>query len=283
MNNGISGLKNIIWAFAIVLSLAALIIGLIVTMVLKYSGETPDGTMYLDGGSGSSGLGDIFQEEGGIDGGLSSDSSGGVLELPSSQDTGLEYLFNLTFLCDNSFSAVNSFGANFGSTASSQVWLPAGGTLAAANASSTTIIYPQDGSEKTPGDAAGVYEPSRLVIYLGSDQLSGTTSDTFIAGYTALVQSIQSASPNTQIICCSVGSVTAAYAGSDGLSSELVSQANEWIRQVCASTGVYYADLADILNDEDGYLIAEYASDDGRSISSAGINAVMDYFRMHGI
>lgn len=278
MNNGISGLKNIIWALAIVLSLAALLIGLIVTMVLRYSGDNQDGTMYLEGSSSS--LEDDFLANG-IDAGQS--SSGGVLELPSSQDTGLEYLFNLTFLCDNSFSAVNSFGANFGSTASSQVWLPAGGSLAAANASSTTIIYPQDGTEKTPGDAASVYEPSRLVIYLGADQLSSTSAESFTSGYTALVQAIQSSSPSTKIICCTIGSVTAAYAGSDGLSPELISQANEWIRQVCASTGVYYADLASILNDDDGYLLAEYASADGKSISSAGINAVMDYFRMHGI
>lgn len=281
MNNGISGLKNIIWAFAIVVSLAALVIGLIVTMVLRYNGEAPDGTMYLGDAGPSSGLEDPLSDDSGIDGGQS--SSGGLMELPNSQDTGLEYLFNLSFLCDNSFSAVNSFGANFGSTASSQVWLPAGGTLAAANASSTSIIYPQDGSEKTPGDAAGLYEPSRLVIYLGSDQLSGTTAENFISGYTALIQSIQSSSPNTKIICCSIGSVTAAYAGSDGLSSELIAQANDWIKQVCTSTGVYYADLASVLNDDEGHLIAEYAAEDGRSISAAGINKVMDYFRMHGI
>lgn len=281
MNNGISGLKNIIWAFAIVVSLAALVIGLIVTMVLRYNGEAPDGTMYLGEAGPSSGLEDPLSDDSGIDGGQS--SSGGLMELPNSQDTGLEYLFNLSFLCDNSFSAVNSFGANFGSTASSQVWLPAGGTLAAANASSTSIIYPQDGSEKTPGDAAGLYEPSRLVIYLGSDQLSGTTAENFISGYTALIQSVQSSSPNTKIICCSIGSVTAAYAGSDGLSSELIAQANDWIKQVCASTGVYYADLASVLNDDEGHLIAEYAAEDGRSISAAGINKVMDYFRMHGI
>ena len=281
MNNGISGLKNIIWAFAIVVSLAALVIGLIVTMVLRYNGEAPDGTMYLGDAGPSSGLEDPLSDDSDIDGGQS--SSGGLMELPNSQDTGLEYLFNLSFLCDNSFSAVNSFGANFGSTASSQVWLPAGGTLAAANASSTSIIYPQDGSEKTPGDAAGLYEPSRLVIYLGSDQLSGTTAENFISGYTALIQSVQSSSPNTKIICCSIGSVTAAYAGSDGLSSELIAQANDWIKQVCTSTGVYYADLASVLNDDEGHLIAEYAAEDGRSISAAGINKVMDYFRMHGI
>lgn len=270
------------WALAIVLSLAALLIGLIVTMVLRYNGGNQDGTLYLGGGSSSS-IGGSLSGGSEIDGGLSGDTSGGVLEMPSSQDTGLEYLFNLTFLCDNSFSAVNSFGANFGSTASSQVWLPAGGSLAAANASSTTVIYPQDGTEKTPSDAASVYEPSRLVIYLGADQLSVTSAESFTAGYTALVQSIQSASPNTKIVCCSIGSVTSAYAGTDGLSAELIAQANQWIRQVCASTGVYYGDLASVLNDDEGYLIAEYASADGKSISSAGINKVMDYFRMHGI
>ncbi|MEI3101710.1 MAG: hypothetical protein V8T45_07995 [Oscillospiraceae bacterium] len=155
MNNGIAGLKNIVWAFAIVLSLAALIIGLIVTMVLRCSGEAPDGTMYLEGSS-SSNVSDPFLDSSGIDGGQ---ASGGVMELPSSQDTGLD-LFNLTFLCDNSFSAVNSFGANFGSTASSQIWLPSSGTLAAANASTTSIIYPQDGSEKTSGDARCISPPA---------------------------------------------------------------------------------------------------------------------------
>ena len=121
------------------------------------------------------------------------------------------------------------------------------------------------------------------MIYLGSDQLSGTTAENFISGYTALIQSVQSSSPNTKIICCSIGSVTASYAGSDGLSSELIAQANDWIKQVCTSTGVYYADLASVLNDDEGHLIAEYAAEDGRSISAAGINKVMDYFRMHGI
>src|SRR5699024_10901790 len=135
---------------------------------------------------------------------------------------------------------------------------------------------PQDGSEKTPGDAAGLYEPSRLVIYLGSDQLSGTTAENSISGYTALIHSVQSSSPNTKIICCSIGSVTAAYAGSDGLISELIAQANDWIKQVCISTGVYYADLASVLNDDEGHLIAEYAAEGGRSISAAGINKVMD-------
>ena len=280
MNNGLSAIKNIIWALAIVVALAAVLIGIIVTLVVGYDGQRQDGVMYL-GENQVLSQEDEFLSDSPVDGGLGASSQ--VRELPSSQDTGLEYLFNMTFLCDNSLSAVGSFGANFGSTASSQVWLPSGSSFPAAGASAVSVIYPNDGSEKTPADAAGLYQPSRLVIYLGGDSLANTTEESFTAGYTALIQSIQSASPETTIICCSIGSVTASYAGSDGLSPELISQANQWIQDACAGTGVYYADLSAILNDGSGYLMAEYAAADGRSISAAGINKIMDYFRMHGV
>ena len=121
------------------------------------------------------------------------------------------------------------------------------------------------------------------MIYLGGDGLGSTDQASFIAGYRALVQGIQAASPETKIICCSIGSVATAYAGIDGLTPELVAQANQWIQQVCADTGVYYADLGAILNDTSGALSAEFAATDGRSISAAGISKIMDYFRMHGI
>lgn len=283
MNNGLSGIKNIIWALAIVVALAAVLVGLIITMVLGFGGQRQDGTLYLGEGSGLSAGSSSSHSAGssGVDGGLDTDA--GVMALPGSQDTGLEYLFNLTFLCDESFSAVGSFGANFGSTASAQVWLPAGGILPATNAASTKIIYPNDGTEKTPADAAGLYQPARLVIYLGGDNLGSADRDSFIAGYSSLVKGIQSASPETRIICCSIGSVTAAYTGTDGLTASLVAQANQWIQQVCADTGVYYADLGAILNDTSGALSAEYAAADGRSISAAGISKIMEYFRMHGI
>ena len=280
MNNGLSGIKNIIWALAIVVALAAVLVGLIITMVLGFGGQRQDGTLYLGEGSGLS-TGSKGPADSPVDGGL--EVGAGAMTLPGSQDMGLEYLFNLTFLCDDSFSAVNSFGANFGSTASAQVWLPAGGSLPAAGAAGTRIIYPNDGTEKTPADAAGLYQPARLVIYLGGDSLGNADQASFIAGYSSLVKGIQSASPETRIICCSIGSVTAAYTGTDGLTAERIAQANQWIQQVCADTGVYYADLGAILNDTSGALSAEYAATDGRSISSAGISKIMEYFRMHGI
>ena len=122
-----------------------------------------------------------------------------------------------------------------------------------------------------------------MVLYLGSDGLADTTEQDFINGYVGLVKSIREASPNTVLICCSIASISSNYQGSDGLTPELVAKANAWIRQVCIQTGAWYADIASLLNDSNGYLSDAYLMPDGRSIATAGIAIVVDYFRFHGV
>ena len=56
MNNGLTGIKNLIWALAIVLVLAVVLVGLIITMVLGFSGQRQDGTLYLGESSGFSSM-----------------------------------------------------------------------------------------------------------------------------------------------------------------------------------------------------------------------------------
>ena len=51
MNNGLSGIKNVIWALAIVAALIALLIGLIFTFSVRYYGDKQDGTMLLGSGT----------------------------------------------------------------------------------------------------------------------------------------------------------------------------------------------------------------------------------------
>ena len=67
----------------------------------------------------------------------------------------------------------------------------------------------------------------------------------------------------------------------DGLSPQLIASANSWIRQVCTDTGAYYADIAAIVNDEQGFLSDEFLTPDGRSIAAAGIALIVDYLRCH--
>lgn len=277
MNKALNGIKNMIWLAAIMIALVALLVGIIFALSHKYYGEQADGALDLSGGSKQtvqSAQGAQELDAGGATGTLNA--------LNDSQDAGAEFVFGLTFLSDSSLASLADYGSSLGTSASAQIWTDSGSGLPAASAATTLIVSPSDGSQITPVNAAMVYQPKRLVIYLGADGLASATQESFIAGYEELITGIQSASADTVIVCCSIGSVTSSYSGTDGLTAELISQANGWIRTVCTDTGVYYADLASVLNDESGYLKDEYAGTDGHNLGSAGISALINYFRFHG-
>ena len=277
MKNGLSGVKNLIWALAIFVSLLALLVGLVFSVATRYYGDDMDGTLVL-------GQGVSAGKDSGVDNALNPGAQAGkVMELPATQDNGIESVFNFTYLCDSTIVGINDYSTSYGGNATAQLWTDNGGGLAAANAATTQIIYPGDGSLITPSNAAMVSQPKRLVIYIGGDDLAGATEESFKAGYTQLINSIRSASSETKIICCSVASIGSAYPSSDGLTKELVAQANGWIKDISIQNGVYFADLASLLNDESGYLKDEYVSPDGRTVGSAGIARIVEYFRYHGV
>lgn len=272
----LSGVKNIIWALAILASLVALLVGLIFSVSTRYTGERESGVLVL----GQGGKADSISDNGVI---FSSDMNGAdfsgpaLLEMASTQDNGLQAPFSYTYLCDSTILGINDYS----SSATAEMWTDDGSGFSVSNAANTKIIYPNDGSLITPSDAAMVYQPGRLVIYIGGDDLASASEESFLAGYTQLINSIRNASSDTTIICCSIASVSTAYPSTDGLTPELIRQANGWIRQVCSNTGCYYADLASVLNDESGYLRDEFSSPDGRTLGSAGTAKIIEYFRYH--
>lgn len=278
MKNGLSGVKNLIWALAIFVSLLALLVGLIFSVFTKYYGDKLEGTLVL--GQGVSVSGDAL-----VDNALDQPSGvpGNVMELPATQDNGIESVFNFTYLCDSTIAGINDYSSSYGGNATAQLWTDNGGGLSAASAATTQIVYPGDGSLITPSNAAMVAQPKRLVIYIGGDDLASATEESFKAGYTQLIKSIRSASSETKIICCSLASVSSAYPGTDGLNKDLIATANGWIRDISIENGAYFADLASIFNNEDGYLKDEYISPDGRALGSAGIARLVEYFRYHGV
>lgn len=277
MKNGLSGVKNLIWALAIFVSLLALLVGLIFSVVTRYYGDDMDGTLVLGQGvsiSGDSDVDNVLSAPG---------ASGNLLELPATQDNGIESVFNFTYLCDSTIVGINEYSTSYGGNATAQLWTDNGGGIPAANAATTQIVYPGDGSMITPSNAAMVAQPKRLVIYIGGDDLAAASEETFKAGYSQLIKAVRSASSETKIICCSIGSVGSAYPSSDGLTKDLIAQANGWIKDISIENGTYFADLASLLNDSDGYLKAEFTAPDGRNLSAAGIAKLVEYFRYHGV
>lgn len=266
-------LKNVIWAFCIIVSLGALFVGFVVAATHRFTGEVYSGRVEL--GSPEE---PVQQAEP-----VSSSGGDGTLHtLPETKDYGQDYTDGLTFLCDSALIGLRDYGILSEGIETTQVWGSSAGNIPFESLPACKIKYPADGSVITAAEAAMIKKPAILVISLGSDGLVTATEDAFIEAYTTLIKSIQSASPGTKIICCSITSVTPTYSGSDRLSAVIVGEANEWLQEICIDTGVYYADLTRDLHSS-GYLISEFAASNGKGLNNAGLNKVLEYLRVHAV
>ena len=73
------------------------------------------------------------------------------------------------------------------------------------------------------------------------------------------------------------------YNVGDGLTAAKCNEANGWIKTVCEETGAYYVDAVSSVQDVSGLLLQEYASADGRTLNSTGLNEILQYLRYHAV
>lgn len=201
--------------------------------------------------------------------------------LGETEDAGQEYIDKLTFLGDSTTYGLKYYEVLSGGKNTTQVWTPASGTLTLYNYATATIVFPEDGQEISIVDAVTRKMPEYLVITLGVNGVAEMDADWFKQDYTALVQSIQAASPDTKIICNSIYPVENDYEHINSINNTNIPQANEWIKAVAEATGCKYADSASVLKAEDGSLREDYGNGDGIHLNADGFNAVLEYLRTH--
>lgn len=201
--------------------------------------------------------------------------------LAETEDAGQEYIDKLTFLGDSTTYGLKYYEVLSGGKNTTQVWTPASGTLTLFNYATATIVFPEDGQEISIVDAVTRKLPEYLVITLGVNGVSMMDEDWFKTDYTALVQSIQAASPDTKIICNSIYPVENDYEQIESINNTNIPQANERIKAVAEATGCKYADSASVLKAEDGSLREDYGNGDGIHLNADGFNAVLNYLRTH--
>ncbi len=271
--------KNLGWAIGIVVCLAALLVGLVIASVNRYNGDSFSASTVISAETvdKSDNVTQLTQGDG------TANVSGSLNTLPETPDAGQEYLDRLTFLCDSSFIGVRDYGLLSGGTGTTQVWGTSTGILRVADLVSADIIYPSDGSSITIGDATMIAKPEILVINVGQDGLNAVDKASFKESYSAMITSIQQASPDTKIICCSISSVSTSYSGTDALTTIMVSDANDWLREVCAATGVYFTDAGKAVGDGTGSTLESYLSSNGKTLNSGGINEILTHLRTHAL
>lgn len=277
----IRSLKNLIWAVSILLCLGLMLVMLFTAAFTHYSGPKERGGVLL-GAEDTSKEKKSKAKKQDADAADAAEAEGDLLRLAETGDGGQAYLDSLTFLVDSRLIGLRN-GLLSGGNETTQVWASPTGSLPAAELGACIIRYPQDGSQISPGTAAMVAKPQRLVICLGSDGLAQVDQEGFQQALGSLLRDIRSNSPDTQLILCSLPAATPGYAGSDGFSSALAAVANGWIQNLCRETGAYYADIGSLLRDGNGNLLEDYAESDGKTLNSAGLGQVLLYLRGHTV
>ena len=283
MNGKLSNIKNTAWAIAIVLCLVLLLVALGFAAFTRHHGELERPTVLM--GEAAEKRDAALAEKKAAEEKAEQQQSGPgeVYLLGESGDAGQAYIDSLTFLCDSALIGLRDYGLLREGTATTQVWGSSAGNIPASQLGSFKIRFPGDGSEISPADAAMIAKPSILVISLGTDGLADSNETQFISDFEALIRGVQEASPYTTVVVCTVTSVTISYSGSDGLEFTLVNRANEWLARVCADTGAYLVDAASAVSDSNGSLLTEYASANGKTLNSAGLNQILLYLRNHAL
>ena len=272
MSKKLTSFKNVVWALCILISLVAVAVALVIAAVNR-SSEAPFSTKV-----------DLRHQNAASAASQASVASDGtLLSLSETADMGPEYIDRLTFLCDSSVVGMRDYGLLSGGKDTYQVWGTDSGSLKVSGLADLKIIYPADGSEISLADACLLAKPPILVICIGQDGLRDIDENTFKANYISLIDTIKANSPDTKIICCSICFVVANYSGPDGLSSEKILAANEWVKAVCASTGSYFCDAGRSVSDGYGSTRINYLSSNQKTLSSSGITEYLNYIRTHAL
>ena len=203
--------------------------------------------------------------------------------LGETADAGRDYLDRIVFLGDSTTYGIGYY-YNQGYTElcpPDQIWTPSSGTLTLSNQSIATVVYPKTGEEIPIVDAVTDAQPDIMLLTLGVNGVSFMDEQWFIDEYTALINTIKTASPNTKIILNSIYPVAKSYQHIESISNEKIADANVWIKKIADDTGSKYLNTYEALVSEDGSLPEASHNGDGIHLNGETFEVVMEYIRTH--
>lgn len=161
-----------------------------------------------------------------------------------------------------------------------QILTPPDGTFYLRNLPIAKIRY--RGKDLPLAEALCEASPEILIVTVGINGLTSWTEEPFTDCYRRLIELIESATPNTQIVLQSV--YPTAKVRSEhltGFTVDRIDRLNGWIKVLADQRGLLYLDTASALKGEDGWLPASYHNGDGMHLNTAGFNRVLEYIADH--
>lgn len=141
----------------------------------------------------------------------------------------------------------------------------------------TEAVDLYDGTAATALDYAERLQPKRIYIMLGSNGLFAASA--MEDSYRTLISKLNAVCPDSVIYCISVSPVTetSSLAASGGITNDMVTEFNSFIKRVCSDEGIRYIDLYSKIIDENGYFLTEYAEADGLHFKGKTYDLMLSY------
>ena len=200
--------------------------------------------------------------------------------LGESEDMGQEYIDKLVFLVDATNVGLRSYGVLSGGKSTTQVWRTTSGTLTLSGICEKKIIYPETSVEMTVAQAAKKKKPEYLIIALGFEGMNQISREKFIEEYTALINTVRAASPDTKIILQSVYPIASRVKGK--VTNAKIDELNSAIYSLAQSCEVKYLDTCTVLKDSSGAMKDELDNGGtGWNLNAKGFETVLSYIKTH--
>lgn len=211
----------------------------------------------------------------------------GVLLEPS-ENGGTDYRNRLFFFGESTTAHLRSRGVLAGGTSTDRVIASCSGTMMLNRRTpSARVMEPRSGKEMTLTEAVAALRPEILVLSFGLNGIVGFLSakESYTEPYRALIRSVRRASPETVVLLQTVYPVAKnptewKFTQSPAEINRGIERLNAWLPEIAASEGVFLADTASVLRDEQGFLREEYSAD-GIHLTREGYEQVLLYLQTH--
>lgn len=193
------------------------------------------------------------------------------------------YLSTLTFFGESTTAHLRARGVLADGNQTKQVWQDASGTKKlCAKLLFDPVTDPHTGENRTVAAMCQAYQPKILVLSFGLNGITEFVKDRelYIQNYRRLIETVQTASPNTRMLLQSVYPVTAdckAWSVDGKTISNYTRTLNAWLSELAQEyQNVRYIDTASVLTGADGCLVPSYDfSGDGIHLSSEAYRRIL--------
>ncbi len=195
--------------------------------------------------------------------------------LTGSADAGSEYIDSTVFVGDQNTVAL---------TASGEVtidhYVGTDGLSISDLIRETCVYFEDDPSGYTIPQAIAKMKPRRVIVTMGTNDLTDMTAEEFVMDYRQALSAVASAYSYCDIIVNAIPPVNESSADA-AAKQTAIDQFNQALAQMCDSDGYKYLNSAEELKASNGFAEGSYVGAADDKLTAAGVNAYLTYVRTH--